>query len=144
MRTPRGRPGIVDTAQTVFSQHAAEIALILVIALLLLYLLLGAQFESFVQPLIILVAVPLAATGVLGALLFTGQSLNLNSGLGVLVLFGTVVKTSIILFANYQPEDRSGRPVVLRNLSREPPRDFGRFSSAPWQRSSGCCPSRST
>ncbi len=103
-------PGIVDNAQTVFSRHAAEIALILLIALLLLYLLLGAQFESFVQPLIILVAVPLAVTGVLGALRITGQSLNLSSGLGVLVLFGTVVKTSIILFANYRRRIDAGAP----------------------------------
>ena len=95
-------PDVVDTAQSIFSQHAAEIGLVLGIAFLLLYLLLGAQFESFVQPLIILVAVPLATTGVLAALLATGQSLNLSSGLGVLVLFGTVVKTSIILFANYR------------------------------------------
>jgi hydrophobic/amphiphilic exporter-1 (mainly G- bacteria), HAE1 family len=93
---------VSDAAQTIFAQHVGEIALILGIALLLLYLLLGAQFESFVQPLIILVAVPLATTGVLGALVLTGQSLNLSSGLGVLVLFGTVVKTSIILFANYR------------------------------------------
>jgi multidrug efflux pump subunit AcrB len=93
---------VVDTAQSIFSEHAAEIFLVLAIALLLLYLLLGAQFESFVQPLIILVAVPLATTGVLCALILTGQSLNLSSGLGVLVLFGTVVKTSIILFANYR------------------------------------------
>jgi hydrophobic/amphiphilic exporter-1 (mainly G- bacteria), HAE1 family len=103
-------PGVVDAAQSVFSQHVAEIALILLIALLLLYLLLGAQFESFVQPLIILVAVPLAATGVLGALLCTGQSLNLSSGLGVLVLFGTVVKTSIILYANYRRRIDAGAP----------------------------------
>ncbi len=95
-------PDVRDAAQSIFSQHAGEIALILVIALVLLYLLLGAQFESFIQPLIILVAVPLATTGVLAALLLAGQSLNLSSGLGVLVLFGTVVKTSIILFANYR------------------------------------------
>lgn len=105
-----GMPGIVDSAQSIFSQHAAEIALILCIAFLLLYLLLGAQFESFVQPFIILVAVPLATTGVLAALLVTGQSLNLSSGLGVLVLFGTVVKVSIILFANYRRRIDEGAP----------------------------------
>jgi multidrug efflux pump subunit AcrB len=105
-----GMPGIVDSAQSIFSQHAGEIALILCIALLLLYLLLGAQFESFVQPFIILVAVPLATTGVLTALLVTGQSLNLSSGLGVLVLFGTVVKVSIILFANYRRRIDEGAP----------------------------------
>jgi hydrophobic/amphiphilic exporter-1 (mainly G- bacteria), HAE1 family len=93
---------VIDETRSIFARHSAEIALVLGIALLLLYLLLGAQFESFIQPLIILVAVPLATTGVLGALILTGQSLNLSSGLGVLVLFGIVVKTSIILFANYR------------------------------------------
>ncbi len=63
---------------------------------------------SIVQPLIILVAVPLATTGVLGALLLTAQSLNLTSGLGVPVLLGTVVKTSIILFANYRRRAYAG------------------------------------
>ena len=101
---------LVDAARSIFSQHAVEIAMVLAISLLLLYLLLGAQFESFIQPFIILVAVPLATTGVLGALLLAGQTLNLSSGLGVLVLFGTVVKTSIILFANYRRRTDAGAP----------------------------------
>jgi hydrophobic/amphiphilic exporter-1 (mainly G- bacteria), HAE1 family len=104
---------VTDATRTIFSQHASEILLILGIALVLLYLLLGAQFESFTQPLIILVAVPLAVTGVLGALLATEQSLNLGSGLGILVLFGTVVKTSIILFANYRRRIDAGAAPSL-------------------------------
>ena len=119
-------PGIVDNARSIFSQHAAEIALILGVALLLLYLLLGAQFESFVQPFIILVAVPLASTGVLAALLITGQSLNLSSGLGVLVLFGTVVKTSIILFANYRRRIDKGVSFLPLQSIRAPLNGFVR------------------
>jgi len=94
--------GVVDTARTVFDRHAPEIVTVLAVALLLLYLLLGVQFGSLIQPLIILVAVPLAAAGLLAALLAAGRSLNVSSGLGVLVLLGTVVKVSIILFANYR------------------------------------------
>ncbi len=102
--------GAVDAAETAFAHHAAEIIVILAVAVLLLYLLLAAQFESFFQPLIILVAVPLAAAGLLAALLATGRSLNLSSGLGVLVLLGTVVKVSIILFANYRRRIEAGAP----------------------------------
>jgi multidrug efflux pump subunit AcrB len=105
-------PGITDSARNIFTRHASEIGLILAVAFLLLYLLLGAQFESFVQPLIILIAVPLAATGVLAALFLTGQSLNLSSGLGILVLFGTVVKVSIILFANFRRRIDTGAPFA--------------------------------
>ena len=102
--------GVADTARTVFARHAPEIGVVLAVALLLLYVLLGAQFESFIQPLIILVAVPLAAAGLLAALLGTGRSLNLSSGLAVLVLLGTVVKVSIILFANYRRRIDGGAP----------------------------------
>ncbi len=102
---------VIDTARTIFSQHVSEIVVVLAVALLLLYLLLGAQFESFVQPLLILVAVPLATTGVIAALVFTGQTLNLSSGLGILVLLGTAVKVSIILFANYRRRVDKGVPA---------------------------------
>lgn len=104
---------IVDADRTLLEEHAPEVALVFVVALLLLYFLLAAQFESFVQPLIILVAVPLAATGVLAALVVTGRSLNLSSVLGVLVLFGTVVKVSIILFANYRRRIDGKSPVAF-------------------------------
>ncbi|MFV1995165.1 MAG: efflux RND transporter permease subunit, partial [Verrucomicrobiales bacterium] len=74
----------------------------LVVASVLVYLTLMAQFKSFVDPLIIMLAVPLALAGVVLMLLLTGTTLNIQSLMGALMLIGVVVNNSILLveFAN--------------------------------------------
>ncbi|HEY7187709.1 MAG TPA: efflux RND transporter permease subunit [Vicinamibacterales bacterium] len=69
----------------------------LLLALVLLYLILVAQFESFVDPLIILLAVPLGLTGVLLVLYFAGTTLNVQSLMGVVMMVGIVVSNSILI-----------------------------------------------
>jgi multidrug efflux pump subunit AcrB len=69
----------------------------LVLALVLLYLILVAQFESFVDPLIILLAVPLGLTGVLLMLYAAGTTLNVQSLMGVVMMVGIVVSNSILI-----------------------------------------------
>ena len=69
----------------------------LLLALLLLYLILVAQFESFVDPLIILLAVPLGLTGVLLLLYLAGTTLNVQSLMGVVMMVGIVVSNSILI-----------------------------------------------
>jgi HAE1 family hydrophobic/amphiphilic exporter-1 len=75
----------------------ASFALGLVLALVLLYLILVAQFRSFLDPLLILLAVPTGLTGVLIALLATGTTLNVQSLMGVLMMVGIVVSNSILI-----------------------------------------------
>jgi multidrug efflux pump len=72
------------------------------LAILVVYLVLAAQFESFVHPLTILVAVALSFTGALVALLATGYTLNIYSKIGMVMLVGLVTKNSILIveFAN--------------------------------------------
>jgi multidrug efflux pump len=72
------------------------------LALALIYLLLAAQFESFRDPLIILVTVPLSVAGALASLLLFGQTLNVFSQIGIIMLIGLVTKNGILLveFAN--------------------------------------------
>jgi multidrug efflux pump subunit AcrB len=69
----------------------------LLLALVLLYLILVAQFESFVDPLLILLAVPLGLTGVLLVLYLAGTTLNVQSLMGVVMMVGIVVSNSILI-----------------------------------------------
>jgi len=69
----------------------------LILAIVLLYLILVAQFRSFIDPLLILLAVPTGLTGVLVALTVTGTTLNVQSLMGVLMMVGMVVANSILI-----------------------------------------------
>jgi len=99
--------------ESVLRQNQQEILVIFSVAIAMMYLLLAAQFESFTQPLFVLLAIPLGLTGVLAALLATNSSLNLSSGLGVLVLLGIVVNNSIVLFAQYRRYVEGGASPVF-------------------------------
>jgi multidrug efflux pump len=90
------------------------------LALALIYLVLAAQFESFRDPLIILVTVPLSVTGALGSLLLCGQTLNIFSQIGIIMLIGLVTKNGILLveFANQRKEaGLSVREAALESAS---------------------------
>ena len=67
------------------------------LALLLIYLVLAAQFESFRDPLAIMLTVPLAITGGLLALWYFGQTLNIFSQIGLIMLIGLVTKNGILI-----------------------------------------------
>jgi multidrug efflux pump subunit AcrB len=71
---------------------------LLVVTVLLLYLVLGAQFESFIMPLLFLLALPPSFTGALLFLVISGNSLNINSVIALIVLFGISVNNSILLY----------------------------------------------
>ena len=82
------------------------------IAVLLMYLILVVQFGSFLDPIAILVSLPLSLIGVVIALIVTGDTLNIMSLMGVMLLMGIVTKNSILLidFAKWAREDR-GLPL---------------------------------
>ena len=81
------------------------------IAILLMYFVLVLQFESFLDPLAILLSLPLSLIGVMLALLLTGDTLNIMSMIGVLLLMGIVAKNAILLidFAKWRHEE--GMPL---------------------------------
>ncbi|PYR36471.1 MAG: AcrB/AcrD/AcrF family protein [Acidobacteria bacterium] len=85
--------GMVEGMEASFRSFALGLSL----ALVLLYLILVAQFRSFVDPLLILLAVPTGLTGVLVALAGTGTTLNVQSLMGVLMMVGMVVSNSILI-----------------------------------------------
>jgi len=80
-----------------FAKTFKNVSFIFTLALILLYMVLASQFNSFLQPLIIMVAQPLAIIGGVFALWLTGHSLNIFSMIGLVLLIGLVAKNSILL-----------------------------------------------
>jgi multidrug efflux pump subunit AcrB len=91
-----------------FSSFAAGLTL----AILLLYLILVAQFRSFVDPALILLAVPTGIAGVLAALLLTATTLNVQSLMGVLMMVGMVVSNSILIVEFTHRLEEDGMPLL--------------------------------
>lgn len=85
-----------------FAESASSLLFAFVLALVLIYLILSAQFESFRDPLIIMFTVPLAVAGAFLTLWYFGQTLNIFSQIGVIMLIGLVTKNAILIveFAN--------------------------------------------
>nr|MBL8454625.1 efflux RND transporter permease subunit [Zoogloeaceae bacterium] len=85
-----------------FRSSSASLMLTFVLALAFIYLVLAAQFESFRDPFIIMLTVPLSMTGALGALYLTGGTLNVYSQIGLVTLVGLITKHGILIveFAN--------------------------------------------
>jgi HAE1 family hydrophobic/amphiphilic exporter-1 len=83
------------------SQASGDIGLQFLLALglgvVIAYMILASQFNSFVDPFTVLLAMPLSFTGAFGALILCGQTLNLYSGIGLILLMGLVKKNSILL-----------------------------------------------
>jgi HAE1 family hydrophobic/amphiphilic exporter-1 len=75
----------------------ADMGLFMMLIIMLVYIVMASQFESFNKPFIIMMAVPFAITGVIGALLVTGTSLDMIGALGAIMLVGIVVKNGIVL-----------------------------------------------
>lgn len=81
------------------------------LALILVYMILAAQFESFVHPLTILISVPLALVGAVAALVISGQGLNTMSLIGAVILVGIVVNDAIVKVDFINQARRSGRSL---------------------------------
>ncbi|MTI21356.1 efflux RND transporter permease subunit [Fulvivirga sp. RKSG066] len=116
-----------------FQQSSGNLYFAFGFALILIYLVLSAQFESFRDPLIIMFTVPLALAGTLLSLYFFGETLNIFSQIGIIMLIGLVTKNGILIveFANQRKaqEDMSiydaivgaakarFRPILMTSLS---------------------------
>jgi multidrug efflux pump len=95
-----------------FRSTSASLALTFVLALAFIYLVLAAQFESFIDPFVILLSVPLAVGGAMAALWLNGITLNVYSQIGLITLIGLITKNGILVveFANQLREQ--GREMM--------------------------------
>ncbi|MBZ2169539.1 efflux RND transporter permease subunit [Marinobacter sp. F4216] len=103
-----------------FEESSAAVYITFGLAFLVVFLVLAAQFESWIHPLIIMLTVPLAVTGALLALWWSGISLNIYSQIGIIMLLGLMAKNGILIveFAN-QLRDRGYdiREAILKGAS---------------------------
>jgi HAE1 family hydrophobic/amphiphilic exporter-1 len=90
------------------------------VAVLLMYLVLVVQFGSFLDPLAIMLSLPLSLIGVVGALMLTGDTLNIMSMIGVILLMGIVAKNAILLidFAKWSEEKGMSRHEAIIEAGR--------------------------
>jgi multidrug efflux pump len=90
-----------------FVKSAGSLVIVFVLALLFIFLVLSAQFESFIDPLVIMLSVPLSMVGALLALQFSGGTLNVFSQIGLITLVGLITKHGILIveFANQLREE---------------------------------------
>ena len=94
-----------------FAKTSGYVRLALLLALALVYIVLASQFNSFLQPLIVMTAQPLAVVGGLFALWVTGTTLNMISMIGLILLMGLVAKNSILLVDMTNQLREQGRAV---------------------------------
>jgi multidrug efflux pump len=95
-----------------FSESATSLLFVFVLALVLVYLVLAAQFESFRDPFIIMLTVPLALAGALGALWYFNQTINIFSQIGMIMLIGLVTKNGILIVEFANQRKAAGVPVT--------------------------------
>ncbi|WP_336274968.1 efflux RND transporter permease subunit [Vreelandella indica] len=99
-----------------FQQASGATAFLLIMGALVVFLVLAAQFESLIHPFVIMLTVPLAMSGALLALLLTGQSLNIYSQVGLVLLIGLAAKNGILIveFANQlRDEGKAFRAALI-------------------------------
>jgi HAE1 family hydrophobic/amphiphilic exporter-1 len=102
-----------------------ELMVSLVLALILVYMVLACQYESLINPLVVMVSVPFAAVGVLITLFLTETTLNLQSYIGCIMLGGIVVNNAILLV------DQANRLVQKGSLVRDAVAEAGRRRLRP-------------
>ncbi|MFN5163919.1 MAG: efflux RND transporter permease subunit [Pseudomonadota bacterium] len=109
---PAGYATELNGVSREFRASSGSLGLVFVLALLFIFLVLAAQFESFIDPLVILLSVPLSMVGALLALKFTGGTINVFSQIGLVTLIGLISKHGILIVEFSNQLRRQGRSVT--------------------------------
>jgi HAE1 family hydrophobic/amphiphilic exporter-1/multidrug efflux pump len=104
-----------------YAESASNTSFAFGLALVLIYLVLAAQFESFIDPFTIMITVPLALAGALLSLWIFGQTLNIFSQIGMIMLIGLVTKNGILIveFANKKREHGMAKLQAVVEASQQ-------------------------
>lgn len=94
--------------ESVFNRYRNSLLLYIFLVLIMLYMAMGAQFESFLLPLILMMSIPFSLAGAGPALLLTGAKIDSGVVLGLATLFGLVVNNSLVLFEISEQKIRAG------------------------------------
>ena len=107
---PQGYATELNGVSREFKASSGSLTVVFVLALLFIFLVLAAQFESFIDPFVILLAVPLSMVGALAALKLAGGTLNVFSQIGLITLVGLITKHGILIveFANQLRQQGKG------------------------------------
>ncbi len=102
-----------------FRESSSSLIFAFSLALVLIFLILAAQFESFKDPLVIMLTVPLAVCGALVFMLCGGQTMNIFSQIGIIMLIGLVAKNGILIveFANQRQQRGEDKHTAIREAS---------------------------
>lgn len=102
-----------------FSESSSNVLFAFLLALFIIYLVLAAQFESFIDPFIIMLTVPLALCGAMISLWYFNQTLNIFSQIGIIMLIGLVTKNGILIveFANQLKEQGKSVRVAIQEAA---------------------------
>lgn len=111
---PRWSTALTGAADT-FAEAFQYLLIAIFISIIMIYVILGSQFESFIHPFTILMSVPLAALGGLGLLFITNHTLDIFSFIGFIMLIGIVTKNAILLvdFINQRRSSGMGREAAI-------------------------------
>lgn len=104
-----------------FRESSSSLMFAFILALVLIYLILAAQFESFKDPFIIMLTVPLAITGALIFMYFGDITMNVFSQIGIIMLIGLVAKNGILIveFANQKQQDGMDKLTAVREAAKQ-------------------------
>ena len=102
-----------------FRESSSSLMFAFILAIVLIYLILAAQFESFKDPLVIMLTVPLAIAGALVFMWSTDQTMNIFSQIGIIMLIGLVAKNGILIveFANQKQEAGEEKMAAIRDAA---------------------------
>jgi len=109
---PQGYATELNGVSREFRASSGSLGLVFVLALLFIFLVLAAQFESFIDPFVILLAVPLSMVGALAALQWSGGTINVFSQIGLITLVGLITKHGILIVEFSNQLRQQGKGVV--------------------------------